>query len=484
MNRVRCAKGKKRAREDDPVPNARASSSSLSPLPDEQSISPAVPAPTVKKPKRAETRPCPACSELIPVRLLAAHAELELQRVEDIIRHVGDAEALAEVGDLEEGPSSKRRSALKARQSLTALQPVPRIRSSASFAASTIPALAANHTTSPATVELTIAHIARRRKVRHTRLKELAKEEVTWLAALGGGGYEGDEGGGGVTCPVCSQEVRGDRDVVEAHVDACLAYESRRAQVERERERTIGLRGNEDADVDMDVDIGWGERAEEGTGSVRTRVITNASLRGTGIHIRPSTLDTEDDIDIDGTDDVIFGDAQFGEADVLGVGSPSRPRVELDVHDGVDVNAVSSNRNGDGVIGEHPDHDRKNLHDVVAEGNQKTAFESKSQSQSHSQLEDTTYSDANTDKLDLAILAARSRGDHIALVTALEAKLNAIPVTPTCRICLSPYVDPTVSTGCWHTCCATCWLRCLGATKLCPMCQRITGAAELRRVYL
>jgi hypothetical protein len=53
--------------------------------------------------KRAETRPCPACTELIPVRLLAAHAALEMQRVEDIIRHIGEAEILAEVNDLEEG---------------------------------------------------------------------------------------------------------------------------------------------------------------------------------------------------------------------------------------------------------------------------------------------------------------------------------------------------------------------------------------------
>jgi hypothetical protein len=53
--------------------------------------------------KRAETRPCPACAESIPVRLLAAHAALEMQRVEDTIGHIGEAEVLAEVDDLEEG---------------------------------------------------------------------------------------------------------------------------------------------------------------------------------------------------------------------------------------------------------------------------------------------------------------------------------------------------------------------------------------------
>lgn len=53
--------------------------------------------------KRAETRLCPACNEQIPLRLLQAHATLELQRVDDIARHIGDAEPLPEADDLEEG---------------------------------------------------------------------------------------------------------------------------------------------------------------------------------------------------------------------------------------------------------------------------------------------------------------------------------------------------------------------------------------------
>ncbi|KAI9574794.1 hypothetical protein HD554DRAFT_107326 [Boletus coccyginus] len=431
---------KKRAR--DPIISDTRASSSLSPAPDDSDHPP----PRVKKrtSKRAETRPCPACSELIPIRLLAAHAELELQRVEDIIKHIGDAEVLAEVDDLEEGPSAnKRRSALKARQSLTVLRPLPRIRASSSSPSVTI---LANTNTTPTAIERAIGYITRRRKARHARLRELAKEEATWLSRHSAGDVDPEGETAGVVCPVCLQPVRGDRDVVEAHVDACLAYESRRAQVEREHERMIGLvRGNEDANVDVDIDTGWDRE-----GSVRTRVITNASLRGTGIHIRPSTMDTEDDIDIDGTDDAVFGGAQFGEADVLKVES------EADV-DGVENVDQLSN------------HDRQTQAATPTDA---------------SSLSRPRGSDEDMDKLDLAILIARSRGDNLALVAALEAKLNATPAPATCRICLSPHVDPTVSTGCWHTCCATCWLRCLGATGLCPMCQRITGASELRRVYL
>jgi hypothetical protein len=44
--------------------------------------------------KRAETRPCPVCEELIPLRLLPVHLDLELQRVEEIVKAVGSYEVL------------------------------------------------------------------------------------------------------------------------------------------------------------------------------------------------------------------------------------------------------------------------------------------------------------------------------------------------------------------------------------------------------
>ena len=119
----------------------------------------------------------------------------------------------------------------------------------------------------------------------------------------------------------------------------------------------------------------------------------------------------------------------------------------------------------------------------------------------------------DTDQADLAIELARRAGDQGALVRALESKVQLLvgyacfipprvrlkltyvrttqestkvssSTSLLCRICLDPYTEPTVSTGCWHTCCRECWLRCLGSTKLCPICKRITGATDLRRVYL
>jgi hypothetical protein len=39
-----------------------------------------------------------------------------------------------------------------------------------------------------------------------------------------------------IVCPVCLATVRGDQDVVDAHVDSCLANESRRMEEARTRE--------------------------------------------------------------------------------------------------------------------------------------------------------------------------------------------------------------------------------------------------------
>ncbi|KAL3199481.1 hypothetical protein MRX96_043897, partial [Rhipicephalus microplus] len=53
-----------------------------------------------------------------------------------------------------------------------------------------------------------------------------------------------------------------------------------------------------------------------------------------------------------------------------------------------------------------------------------------------------------------------------------------------CLICMDPYENPVVSIVCWHVHCQECWLKTLGAKKLCPQCNSITSASDLRRIYL
>ncbi|KAL1708538.1 hypothetical protein EV121DRAFT_277052 [Schizophyllum commune] len=401
------------------------STSSLSPAPSDP--------PPVKKPKRAETRPCPVCSELIPLRLMGKHLELESERVDEIIANVGSPEVYQD--DREEGPSNaSRRSAIRARKSF----------SSASARDPSDPLYQG---------EKAIQSIRRRRKQRHAKLKDMVREEdedARPVRSMTAGRNE-------IVCPVCSTTVYGDQDVLDAHVDACVANESRR--IEEERQRELAQRAAEEAV--------WQDTGDaEHIGHV-------GDVRGTGFHTRnEDEQDIDEDIDVDGDDADIFGAPQFNEGDIVPVQPPQADadeNVEIDI-EGDDLNS-----------------DHRTLRDLIADGKvvQRSAVEN-----AKAEMEQV-MGVGDADRIDLAILAAKRKGDKKALVAALQEKVDLLEsarisssTSLLCRICLDPYNEPTVSTGCWHTCCRECWLRCLGSTKLCPICKRITAAADLRRVYL
>lgn len=99
-------------------------------------------------------------------------------------------------------------------------------------------------------VAKTINTLKRHRKQRHALLRELTREDEVqhWW------GQRRSEDGAEVTpCPVCGAAVMGDVDVVEAHVDACLAHL-------RLREDGGGDRHHLDNDLAIDID---GEGAPE-----------------------------------------------------------------------------------------------------------------------------------------------------------------------------------------------------------------------------
>ncbi|TRM68228.1 hypothetical protein BD626DRAFT_481131 [Schizophyllum amplum] len=421
------SKGKKRAREPPAVAYRSESTSSLSPAPSEP--------PPVKKPKRAETRPCPVCSEPIPLRLMGKHLELESERVDDIIAHVGSPEVYQD--DREEGPSNaSRRSAIRARKSFSS-------------------AGARDPTDIAYQGEKTIQTIKRRRKQRHGKLKDMAREadeDARPARSMTVGRNE-------IVCPVCSANVQGDQDVLDAHVDACVANESRKLEDERQRE--LARRSAEEPVWQLQ-DTG----DDEHLGHV-------GDVRGTGFHTRDrDEQDIDEEIDVDGDDAEVFGAAQFDEGDIVPVQT-----VQMEADDNLEID----------IEGDEVNADHRTLRDLVADGKvvRRSAVECAKAEM------DQVMGVGDADRIDLAILAAKRKGDKKALIVALEEKVDLLEslrisssTSLLCRICLDPYNEPTVSTGCWHTCCRECWLRCLGSTKLCPICKRITAAADLRRVYL
>ncbi|EIN10507.1 hypothetical protein PUNSTDRAFT_142505 [Punctularia strigosozonata HHB-11173 SS5] len=405
----------------------------------------------VKKPKCAETRPCPVCQEPIPLRLMGTHAQLESERVDMILRSVGSLEVHIEA-ELETpgaGPSAPRRSAVKARQVM-----------------SNRSALAV----SLQQTDKTINAIKRNRKTRHAKLREMTREDEELLTLYRAGR---DIGGGQGVCPVCSAVVRGDTDVIEAHVDSCLAYE---AKLIEERKRLE----QEQQALEVDVD-GWDE-GEDAEGEGRIHIAGPNGLRGMGFHVRERTQqDVEEDIDVEGDEDMLFGDVQFTESDVVAGNGPV-----------VLLEEVASTGDQEIEDSGEDDAEGKSLRELVALGKvvKRGPAEGSLAVATKPSVEDAAEL-GDLDRAEMVLLSARRTGNPRDLVVALEGKVKLLEsmrvlssTAPTCRICLDPYRDPTVSTGCWHTCCRECWLRCLGSTKLCPMCKRITAATELRRVYL
>ena len=189
---------------------------------------------------RAETRECPICHEPIPLRLLGKHAELESSRVQDIVATIGSTEPLTTTTGFDLGfyvpieetlsNTTGRRSAARARETI--------------------------HTGvggSTSTITKTIQAIRRNRKQRHVKLREMTRDEEEGLA-----GPVGGRGRGEVVCPVCLTAVGGDQDIIDAHVDACLAHEARRLAEERERQSIIEQEiasGSGIGDGDLMVDI-------------------------------------------------------------------------------------------------------------------------------------------------------------------------------------------------------------------------------------
>ncbi|KAH8984262.1 hypothetical protein EDB92DRAFT_1887878 [Lactarius akahatsu] len=285
----------------------------------------------------------------------------------------------------------------------------------------------------------TLGSIKRRRKARNMALRTATRDEDD--LPLAGKGKA--RAGAREQCPVCMQDVEGDPDVVAAHIDACLAHaelglaegHADDSDMDGDVPQYVNVDGYAEEDGDDDVDLWEESEAPDGVRRLRLRGgcrATAAAAAALGFAVGDRTAaDIEDEIDVEGDDLGTFGAAQFTEADVLAEGS-------------------------DRTVPGH--HDMGRHAGVVG--------------------------------LDLEIECARHGKDPQELISALESKVQRLATAASegsalgCRICLEAYSEPTVSTGCWHACCSACWLRCLKATGVCPICKRITVAGDLRRIYL
>ena len=215
-------------------------------------------------------------------------------------------------------------------------------------------------------------------------------------------------------CPVCLKIVPGDPDVVEAHVDACIAHEAR---LQEEREELERLQREATPWEEVDVD-----------GETRIRVTEGASLRGMGFAVRDGQHDIEDDIDVDGEDEAVYGAAQFTEGDIL---RASTDPIAEDGNVDVDADATEDEQDhtqspGASGSGSHaPKPGPNSLQDLAMDG--KLVKRAGSQ-QVNDDVE--VLSVGETEEFDRAIDLAQKAGNTHALVVALQNKLKMLVSSP------------------------------------------------------
>uniref|UniRef100_A0A6I8PXD7 E3 ubiquitin-protein ligase RNF220 n=1 Tax=Xenopus tropicalis TaxID=8364 RepID=A0A6I8PXD7_XENTR len=262
----------------------------------------------------------------------------------------------------------------------------------------------------------------------------------------------------GQVCPLCSQPLSGSEEEMSRHVELCLA----------KRETCM----NEDDSVDIENENG--NRFEEyewcGQKRIRATTLLEGGFRGSGFVMCGSkeNHDSDADLDVDGDDTLEYGKAQYTEADIIPcTGEEPGEAKEREALRGAVLNGGTPSTR------------------ITTEFSKWASDEMPSTSNGESSKQETmqkTCKNSDIEKI--------TEESAVTTFEALKARIRELERQLSrgdrykCLICMDSYTMPLTSIQCWHVHCEECWLRTLGAKKLCPQCNTITSPGDLRRVYL
>lgn len=216
--------------------------------------------------------------------------------------------------------------------------------------------------------------------------------------------------------------------------------------------------------------------------------------------VSTSNLDDEgdEDLNVDGDDTQVYGESQYSERDIilpsaddnkkenvylrnLVIGQPVTPKSPVAL-----VNRVSTNDSAD-------DADAKAATAPTENGN--GVARTQIECESTASCSTITIDLKNGNVSETTAIASQPKmhfqTSDAAAAQIIEALKNKIREYETvlrnkskCLICMDEFQIPVVSICCWHVHCEECWLRTLGARKLCPQCNMITSPTDLRRIYM
>ncbi|KAE8609972.1 hypothetical protein XENTR_v10011970 [Xenopus tropicalis] len=254
----------------------------------------------------------------------------------------------------------------------------------------------------------------------------------------------------------------------QTRLNARIGKMKRRKQDDGQRETCM----NEDDSVDIENENG--NRFEEyewcGQKRIRATTLLEGGFRGSGFVMCGSkeNHDSDADLDVDGDDTLEYGKAQYTEADIIPcTGEEPGEAKEREALRGAVLNGGTPSTR------------------ITTEFSKWASDEMPSTSNGESSKQETmqkTCKNSDIEKI--------TEESAVTTFEALKARIRELERQLSrgdrykCLICMDSYTMPLTSIQCWHVHCEECWLRTLGAKKLCPQCNTITSPGDLRRVYL
>ncbi|XP_064415815.1 E3 ubiquitin-protein ligase RNF220a isoform X3 [Latimeria chalumnae] len=227
---------------------------------------------------------------------------------------------------------------------------------------------------------------------------------------------------------------------------------------------------NEEDSVDVENENRFEEYEWCGQKRIRATTLLEGGFRGSGFVMCNSkeNHDSDADLDVDGDDTLEYGKPQYTEADIIPcTGEEPGEAKEREALRGAVLNGgAPSNR-------------------ITPEFSKWVSDEIPSTSNGESSKLDTTQKTCKNSEIEKI-----TEDSAVTTFEALKARIRELERQLArgdrykCLICMDSYTMPLTSIQCWHVHCEECWLRTLGAKKLCPQCNTITSPCDLRRVYL
>ncbi|XP_037356396.2 E3 ubiquitin-protein ligase RNF220 isoform X1 [Talpa occidentalis] len=263
----------------------------------------------------------------------------------------------------------------------------------------------------------------------------------------------------GQVCPLCSRPLAGSEQEMSRHVEHCLSKREGSCMAE---------------DDTVDIEHENSNRFEEyewcGQKRIRATTLLEGGFRGSGFVMcsGKENPDSDADLDVDGDDTLEYGKPQYTEADVIPcTGEEPGEAKEREALRGAVLNG------GPPSTRITPEFSKWASDEMPSTSNgESSKQEAMQKTCKNSDIEKITEDSAVTT---FEALKARVR--------ELERQLSRGDRYK-CLICMDSYSMPLTSIQCWHVHCEECWLRTLGAKKLCPQCNTITAPGDLRRIYL